>query len=93
MITVIPKEGKDVTLCSSYRPISLLNADTKIFAKILATRMKRLMNTLVHPAQVVFIARREGRDHGVRTLLLFQKIKEDPRVYFCRVMLKRHSTE
>lgn len=42
-ITVILKEGKDGTLCSNYRPISLLNTDTKLYAKVLATRMKDLI--------------------------------------------------
>uniref|UniRef100_A0A452ITV0 Reverse transcriptase domain-containing protein n=1 Tax=Gopherus agassizii TaxID=38772 RepID=A0A452ITV0_9SAUR len=31
---VLPKTGKHLTLCSSYRPISLLNHDIKILAKI-----------------------------------------------------------
>lgn len=38
-ITVILKEGKDSTLCSSYRPIALLNAETKLYAKVLARRI------------------------------------------------------
>lgn len=75
-ITVVLKEGKDGTLCSSYQPISLLNANTKLYAKVLATRMKDLMNSLVHPDQVGFIPGREGRGNGLRTLLLLQKIKK-----------------
>lgn len=75
-ITIIPKEGKDATLCSSYRPISLLNADTKLFAKVLASRMKVVMNDLVHADQVGFIPGREGCDNRVRMLLVVQKIKK-----------------
>lgn len=75
-ITIISKEGKDSTLCSSYRPISLLNADTKLFEKVLATRMKDLMTDLVHADQAGFIPGREGRDNSVRTLLLLQKIRK-----------------
>lgn len=33
-VTLIPKEGRDRTLCSSYRPIALLNEDTKLYAKV-----------------------------------------------------------
>lgn len=41
-ITVLPKEGKDRTLPQSYRLISLLNTDLKLFAKILANHLKNL---------------------------------------------------
>lgn len=63
-VTLIPKEGKDRTLCSSYRPISLLNADTKLYAKVLALRLKEKMSYLIHPDQVGFVPGREGRDNG-----------------------------
>lgn len=75
LITVILKEGKNGKCCSNYRPISLLNADTKLYAKVLASRKKDLMKVLVHPDQVGFIPGREGRDNGVRTLLLLKKNK------------------
>lgn len=38
-IYVIPKEGKDLTVCQNNRPIFLLNVGLKLFAKILASRL------------------------------------------------------
>lgn len=35
-IIVIPKPGKDPSRVESYRPISLLNHNTKIFASVMA---------------------------------------------------------
>lgn len=38
-ILVIPKEGKDPLIFSSYRHLSLMNTNLKVFAKILAHRL------------------------------------------------------
>uniref|UniRef100_A0A803J318 Reverse transcriptase domain-containing protein n=1 Tax=Xenopus tropicalis TaxID=8364 RepID=A0A803J318_XENTR len=54
-IIVLPKPGKEPTLCASYRPISLLNTEIKILAKILARRLTKVITTLVHPDQSGFM--------------------------------------
>lgn len=41
-ITVLHKTGKDPLQCSSYRPISLLDRDSKIVTKVLAKRLETI---------------------------------------------------
>lgn len=60
VVTVIHKKGKDPQEASAYRPISLLNVDGKIFAKILAIRLSPLLERLVHPDQTGFIPNRNS---------------------------------
>lgn len=67
IIVVIPKPGKDPELCSSYRPISLLNMDAKILAKVLATCLNRVILSLVHRDQTGFMPGR-GTDINMRRL-------------------------
>lgn len=67
-ITVIPKEGKDKTRVQNYRPISLLNVDIKIYAKILANRMSTFLPSLISLDQVGFVPGREARDNTIRAL-------------------------
>lgn len=46
LIVVLPKPEKDKLLCGSYCPISLLNSDVKVLAKLLATRLQTLFFNL-----------------------------------------------
>lgn len=60
VITVIHKKGKDPEEVGSFRPISLLNQDGKLFSKILANRLSPLLDKLVHPDQTGFIPGRNS---------------------------------
>ena len=57
-ISLIHKPGKDPLEPGSYRPISLLNTDYKILAKILATRLENILPTIIFQDQTGFIKNR-----------------------------------
>ncbi|XP_075715534.1 uncharacterized protein LOC142750416 [Rhinoderma darwinii] len=69
-ITLLPKPGKDPTSCPNFRPISLINGDVKLFAKIIASRMSPILPSLIHDDQVGFVKGREARDNTNKTILL-----------------------
>lgn len=68
LISLLLKKDKNPTECSSYRPLSLLNSDIKIFAKLLALRLEPHMLALINPDQTGFIKSRLAADN-VRRLL------------------------
>lgn len=68
IITVLPKPNKDPTKCGNYRPLSLLNGDVKLYAKVLATRLEIHLTKLIHNDQTGFIRTRLASDN-VRRLL------------------------
>lgn len=68
VITAIPIKDKQPTECSSYRPLSLLNCDVKLYAKVLATRLEHLLPDLVHNDQTGFIKSRLASDNIRRVL-------------------------
>lgn len=67
-ITIIPKEETDTKDPKIYRPISLLNTDYKIFAKILLERLKEFLKSFVNEDQAGFLPGRQIRD-DLRVLL------------------------
>uniref|UniRef100_A0A670K2J7 Reverse transcriptase domain-containing protein n=1 Tax=Podarcis muralis TaxID=64176 RepID=A0A670K2J7_PODMU len=63
IITFIPKQDSDLTQVKNYRPISLLNNDYKLFASILAKRMKKLLQEVIHKDQAGFLPGRQMKDN------------------------------
>lgn len=55
IISLILKKDKNPLECGSYRPISLLNCDYKILAKLLSTRLENFMCQIISPDQTGFI--------------------------------------
>lgn len=54
-ICLLLKKDRDDTNVASYRPLSLLNSDQKIIAKVMTNRLNEHIATLVHPDQTGFI--------------------------------------
>lgn len=87
-IALIPKEEKALTQCGSHRPIALLNADLKLFAKFLANRLLPNIPRLIHRDQAGFVPMREPRqyDSGCKIDPCCQNHSSSPSpdVYKCR---------
>uniref|UniRef100_A0A8C5P972 Reverse transcriptase domain-containing protein n=1 Tax=Leptobrachium leishanense TaxID=445787 RepID=A0A8C5P972_9ANUR len=74
-IVPLPKPGKSPTLCPNFRPISLLNVDVKIYAKIVANRVADLLPKLICSDQVGFIRGRQGPHNTKKLIDLIQVIQ------------------
>ena len=58
IISLIPKKDKDTTYLKNWRPLTLLNTDYKILAKLLAYRIKYLLKEIIHSDQTGFMPNR-----------------------------------
>uniref|UniRef100_A0A670JMH3 Reverse transcriptase domain-containing protein n=1 Tax=Podarcis muralis TaxID=64176 RepID=A0A670JMH3_PODMU len=63
-IILIPKDEADSTQVKNYRPISLLNTDYKVFAGIMAERIKKVLQEIIHEDQAGFLPGRQMRDNA-----------------------------
>ena len=55
VITLIEKHGKDRILIENWRPISLINVDTKIISKAIAARIKKVLPSIIHHNQTGYV--------------------------------------
>ncbi len=68
LISLLLKKGKDPLDCSSYRPISLIPCDLKIYAKVFASGMEKVIHSLIKEDQTGFIKGRNASDNMRRLL-------------------------
>lgn len=66
VIKVLPKGGGEAQV-GNYRPITLLNTDYRVLAKVLAYRLKAVQGSLIGPEQTAFVP---GRHIGNNIMLL-----------------------
>ena len=54
-LSISEQKGKDRSLLENWRPISLVNVDAKIISKVLATRIKNVLPSIIHHNQCGFV--------------------------------------
>ncbi len=72
LITCLPKEGKSKLFLKNWRPITLLNVDTKIASAAIANRIKPFLLDIISDTQQGFI---QGRYIGECTRLIYDIIE------------------
>ena len=58
VITLIEKKGRDKRLVQNWRPISLMNVDTKIASEVIALRMKKVLPKIINYDQTAYVKNR-----------------------------------
>ena len=61
VVTLLQKKGETSDI-KNWRPITLLNVDTKFFSKVLTIRMRTVLGGLIHPDQTCAVAGRRITD-------------------------------
>jgi hypothetical protein len=78
VIRLIAKKGKDQADIKGWQPISLLDTDTKILAKCLANKLKKVCEEVIGPEQLAYVNCRVLQDEHLlvgRVLVLARKGK------------------
>ena len=55
VISLLPKSDKDPLNIQNWRPISLLNTDYKAASRCMASRISKVLSSIIHPDQTAFI--------------------------------------
>ena len=64
VIKLVEKKGRDKRFIKNWRPISLLNVDTKLISKVLAERLKNVLPDIISKNQTAYVNNRFIRERG-----------------------------
>ena len=68
LISLLPKGNKDSLLLKNWRPLTLLNLDYKILAKMMASRIKNVLDYIIGPQQTGFMCNRQISENIRKTM-------------------------
>ncbi len=63
IITLLPKEGKDLEGIKNWRPITLSNCDAKIITKALTCKITKVLDSIIDLSQTVYVPGRSVSDN------------------------------
>jgi hypothetical protein len=63
LITLLPKDGKDLAKIGNWRPISLSNCDLKIITKLYAIRLSKISGDFIYRNQTAYVPGRSIMDN------------------------------
>ena len=69
VIKMLGKKDKDKRFMKNWRPISLLNTDTKIKSKVLSTRIKNVLPCLISSNQTAYVKNSFISESGYRNII------------------------
>lgn len=73
LLTLIPKIPPPISF-DDFRPISLLNFSNKILSKFLASRLSKILPSIISPNQAAFVKGRSIHQHIALAHEVFQKL-------------------
>ena len=77
IVFLIPKKGKEPTLLKNWRPLTLLNTDYKILAKVMANRIKPVLQYVIAETQTGFMEGRHIGENIRRTMDLVSHVSKN----------------
>jgi len=77
ILRLLPKEGKDLTKLTNWRPITLSNCDHKLITKCYANRLTRALIGHLHPNQTAYLPGKQIQDN-LRLIDIINKKADNP---------------
>ena len=78
MVQIIPEADKDLKLLTNWRPLTLLNAFYMIISRVLANRLKTVLDHLIEPKQKEYVTNRFIGEVTRTCYDIFQYTKKKP---------------
>ena len=77
ILSLLEKIGKDSLILKNWRPLTLLNVDNKIYSKVLANRMPKVLPSIIHHMQNGFMKGRQMTENVMKLIQVMHFCEQD----------------